>query len=192
MRDLRLYLSDQVQVFQDLPQRMGCHQQKALFLDRDGVINEDTHYVHEIEKCQFVPGIFNLCRYAKTRGYKIVVVTNQAGIAKGKYTEDDYFRFRAFVHERFLQEHCPIDAEYYCPYHEEGCVEKYRRASFERKPNPGMILRAVNELDIDIKKSILIGDKESDLEAGRRAGILRRWRLTPALRLSEIPLTVLD
>ena len=172
--------SSYAQACRELKDVVGAHKNKALFLDRDGVINVDTHYVHEIDKCQFVGGIFDLCRAAKAKGYKIVVVTNQAGIAKGKYTEEDYFKFRDFVHERFAAENCPIDAEYYCPFHEEGIVEKYRNASWDRKPNPGMILRAVKEMDIDVKKSILIGDKQSDIDAGKKAGVGKTVYLTAA------------
>ena len=172
--------SSYAQACRELKDVVGAHKNKALFLDRDGVINVDTHYVHEIDKCQFVGGIFDLCRAAKAKGYKIIVVTNQAGIAKGKYTEEDYFKFRDFVHARFAAENCPIDAEYYCPFHEEGIVEKYRKASWDRKPNPGMILRAVKEMDIDVKKSILIGDKQSDIDAGKRAGVGKTVYLTAA------------
>ena len=144
---------------------------KALFLDRDGVINIDKHHVYKIEDCEFVEGIFDLCREYKQKGYLIIVVTNQAGIAKGIYTEDDYYKFRNHVHEEFKKQNCAIDAEYFCPYHTEGIVEKYKKDSFDRKPNPGMILKAQNDFNIDLENSILIGDKESDVEAGLKAGI---------------------
>lgn len=144
---------------------------KALFLDRDGVINVDKHHVYRIEDCEFVNGIFDLCRKAKQEGYLIIVVTNQAGIAKGKYTEEDYFKFRDYVHAEFEKQGCAIDAEYFCPYHTEAVVEKYRRDSEDRKPNPGMILKAQKDFDIDLSKSILIGDKQSDIDAGESAGV---------------------
>ena len=144
---------------------------KALFLDRDGVINVDKHHVYKIEDCEFIDGIFDLCRKAKSEGYLIIVITNQAGIAKGKYTEEDYFKFRDYVHKEFENQGCPIDAEYFCPYHTEAVIEKYRKDSFDRKPNPGMILKAQKDFDIDLSQSILIGDKESDIEAGKRAGV---------------------
>ncbi len=144
---------------------------KALFLDRDGVINVDKHHVYKIEDCEFIDGIFDLCRKAKSDGYLIIVVTNQAGIAKGKYTEEDYFKFRDYVHKEFKKQGCPIDAEYFCPYHTEAVIEKYCKDSYDRKPNPGMILKAQHDFDIDLNQSILIGDKQSDIEAGNRAGI---------------------
>lgn len=142
----------------------------ALFLDRDGVINVDKHHVFKIEDCEFIDGIFDLCRQAKAQGHLLVVITNQAGIAKGLYTEADYFQFRDHVHAEFEKQACPIDAEYFCPFHVDG-IPPFRRRSFFRKPNPGMILAAARDLNIDLSRSTLIGDKESDLEAGRRAGV---------------------
>ena len=147
--------------------------QKALFLDRDGVINIDKHHVYKIEDCEFVDGIFDLCKKAKSEDYLLIVVTNQAGIAKGIYTEEDYFKFRDYVHSEFEKHGCPIDAEYYCPYHKEAVIEKYKQESYDRKPNPGMILKAQKDFNIDLSKSILIGDKESDIQAGKTANIGR-------------------
>ena len=157
------------QANRELKQVIGF-KNKALFLDRDGVINVDKHHVYKIEDCEFIDGIFDLCRKAKSQGYKIIVVTNQAGIAKGIYTEEDYFKFRDYVHAEFEKQGCPIDAEYYCPYHIEG-QGKYRKDSEDRKPNPGMILKAAKDFNIDLSQSILIGDKESDIEAGKNAGV---------------------
>lgn len=157
------------QANRELKQVIGF-KNKALFLDRDGVINVDKHHVYKIEDCEFIEGIFDLCRQAKRKGYKLIVVTNQAGIAKGIYTEEDYFKFRDYVHAEFEKQGCPIDAEYYCPYHIEG-QGKYRKDSEDRKPNPGMILKAAKDFNIDLSQSILIGDKESDIEAGKNAGV---------------------
>lgn len=148
------------------------HKNKALFLDRDGVINVDKHHVYKIEDCEFIDGIFDLCRQAYEAGYLLIVVTNQAGIAKGIYTEEDYFKFRDYVHGEFARQGCPITAEYYCPYHING-IGKYRKDSEDRKPNPGMILRAAKDFNIDLSQSVLIGDKENDIEAGKRAGVGR-------------------
>lgn len=143
---------------------------KALFLDRDGVINEDKHHLHKIEDCKFMDGIFDLCRDYKDRGFEIVVVTNQAGIAKGVYTENDYRALTAYIHAEFEKQGCPISAEYFCPYHPEG-NGRYKRSSFYRKPAPGMILRAAKELNIDLKQSVLIGDAETDITAAKTAGV---------------------
>lgn len=143
---------------------------KALFLDRDGVINVDRHHLYKIEECQFVEGIFDLCRDARRKGYKLIVVTNQAGIAKGLYSEEDYHLLTKHIHEQFVRQGCPLDAEYYCPFHPQGqgC---YCKVSPDRKPAPGMILRAAQEHCLDLPRSVLIGDKESDIEAGRAAGV---------------------
>ena len=160
----------------ELKYHIGNNKQKALFLDRDGVINVDKHHVYKIEDCEFVEGIFDLCREAKSKGYLLIVITNQAGIAKGIYTEEDYFKFRDYVHQEFAKQGCPIDAEYYCPYHKEAVIEKYRKESPDRKPNPGMIFRAATDWNIDLTQSILIGDKESDIEAGKTAGVGKNIR----------------
>lgn len=144
---------------------------KALFLDRDGVINEDKHHVYKISDCVFIEGIFDFCRKYKKAGYKLIVVTNQAGIAKGIYTKNDYFNFRDYIHNVFEENGCPIDGEYYCPFHQDATVQMYRADSEDRKPNPGMIFKAAKDFNIDLSESVLIGDKESDIEAGRKAGI---------------------
>lgn len=149
---------------------------KALFLDRDGVINVDKHHLHKIEDCEFMDGIFDLCRDYKSKGFEIVVVTNQAGIAKGLYSEADYFKLRDYIHKEFERQDCPIAAEYFCPYHSEG-VDKYRRGSFYRKPNAGMILRAAKDLNLDLAKSVLIGDAETDIMAAKTAGVGKTIRL---------------
>ena len=149
---------------------------KALFLDRDGVINVDSGYVHRIEDCQFITGIFDICRHAKQKGYKIIVVTNQAGIAKGVYQEDEYMILRKYIHDEFIKQGCSIDAEYYCPYHIDG-IGKYKKDSYERKPNPGMIFQSMRDFKVDLKNSILIGDKSEDIVAAQRAGIGNKIQL---------------
>ncbi len=143
---------------------------RALFMDRDGVINQEIGYLHKIRDCKFMPGIFDFCKTVKQFGYKLIVVTNQAGIAKGKYTEQDYKLLTEYMHSEFYNHGVEITAEYYCPYHIDG-LPPYNRNSFYRKPNPGMILRAAREHNIDLPNSLLIGDKETDIMAGIRAGI---------------------
>ena len=139
---------------------------KALFLDRDGVINIHDGYTYRIEDFRFKTGIFENCRNYLSQGYRIFVITNQAGIAKGIFTESDFLELTEWMIKEFRNEGIEIVKVYYCPHHPDitgpcSC----------RKPEPGMILQAVKEFGIDIKKSLLIGDKESDIEAGRRAGI---------------------
>ncbi|MBD1394638.1 D-glycero-beta-D-manno-heptose 1,7-bisphosphate 7-phosphatase [Mucilaginibacter glaciei] len=139
---------------------------KALFLDRDGVINIDKNYVYKISDFEFVDGIFDLCRKFQNDGYLIIVITNQAGIARGYYTTNDFKKLTAWMTEQFKVEGVMIDNVYFCPHHPDfniGCDC--------RKPNPGMILDAVRDFDIDLSLSLLIGDKQSDLDAGSNAGI---------------------
>jgi D-glycero-D-manno-heptose 1,7-bisphosphate phosphatase len=146
---------------------------KALFLDRDGVINVDRDYVHRVEDFAFVDGIFDLCRAAQRDGCTIVVITNQAGVARGKFTEDDLARVTRFMLDTFAREGVTIAQVYCCVFHPEAPLERYRADSFDRKPNPGMLLRARDELAIDLAASALIGDRLTDIEAGRRAGVGR-------------------
>jgi len=135
---------------------------RALFLDRDGIINEDVRYPHLPEHIRFCEGIFDVCRTAAEKGYLLIVVTNQAGVAKGYYTEDDVVALHEWMREQFLLQGITITAFYYSPYHNDGTVEKYVRNSDCRKPNPGMVLRAAGDYDIDIARSLMVGDKESD------------------------------
>ena len=144
---------------------------KALFLDRDGVINADHGYVYKNEDCKFIDGIFEFCQKAKAKGYLIIIVTNQAGIARGYYTIEDFRKLTNFIESEFKKKGINITKTYFCPFHEDGIVPEYSRASFDRKPNPGMILQAQNEFNIDLSKSVLIGDKESDIQAAKNAAI---------------------
>jgi D-glycero-D-manno-heptose 1,7-bisphosphate phosphatase len=139
---------------------------KALFLDRDGVINIDKHHIFRKEDFEFSPGIFDLCKGYSRQGFLIIVLTNQAGIAKGFYSVADFLQLTAWMNDQFLSFGITISKVYYCPHHPDitGPCEC-------RKPNPGMIIQAVKEFDLDINECVLIGDKESDIEAGRRAGI---------------------
>ncbi len=144
---------------------------KALFLDRDGVINVDSGYVHKSEDVEFVPGIFDLARLATESGYLLIVVTNQSGIGRGKFSETDFWNLMSWMENRFAAENCPLTAIYFCPYHPIHGVGDYRRESPFRKPNPGMILAAQAEWSIDLSKSVLIGDKPSDIDAGIAAEV---------------------
>lgn len=139
---------------------------KALFIDRDGVINVDKVHVFLKEDFEFTPGIFDLCRSYQDKGFLIIVITNQAGIAKGIYTEDDFLKLTDWMTREFKKKGITISKVYYCPHHPDftGPCEC-------RKPKPGMILKAKKEFDLDLSESVLIGDKENDLQAGRNAGI---------------------
>jgi D-glycero-D-manno-heptose 1,7-bisphosphate phosphatase len=143
----------------------------ALFLDRDGVINVDHAYVCKKENFEFVDGIFELCRTAKQLGFLICVVTNQAGIGRGYYTEKDFLELTDWMCSVFSEEGSAIDKVYFCPTHPEYGVGEYKTDSLFRKPGPGMILQAAQELGIDLAKSVLVGDKETDIQAGIAAGV---------------------
>ncbi len=162
---------------------------RALFLDRDGVINIDRGYVWRREEFEFVEGIFDLCRSAAELGYMVFVVTNQAGIGRGYYSERDFLELTDWMRGMFLARGAPIAKVYYCPFHPEHGVGDYKRDSVDRKPAPGMILRAASEFDLDLKNSILVGDREIDIEAGTAAGVgfslLFQRGAEPSLRKSS-------
>ena len=144
---------------------------KALFLDRDGVVNVDTHYVGRIEDFEFIGGVFDTLRQAQEQGFVLIVVTNQAGIARGFYTEDDFARLTNWMIAELSKERIAIKQVYYCPFHIDGVVAEFTGESEMRKPNPGMLLQAQRDHNLDMSQSIMIGDKESDIEAGKRAGV---------------------
>ncbi len=145
------------------------------------MINVDHAYVHRPEDFEFLPGIFDLVRSANDLGYAVVVVTNQAGIGRGLYSEADFHSLTAWMLDQFRQRASRIDAVYFSPYHPEHGVGEYKRDSKCRKPGPGMLLRAAEDLDLDLDRSIILGDKPSDLAAGVSAGVPYRWFLTNSL-----------
>jgi D-glycero-D-manno-heptose 1,7-bisphosphate phosphatase len=146
---------------------------KALFLDRDGIINVDRGYVGRIEDFEFVDGIFDLVRKARALGYVPVVVTNQSGIARGYFDEAAFHGLTAFMLDRFAEEGAPIERVYFCPTHPEAAVARYRREDPRRKPAPGMLLDAIAELGIEPARSVMIGDQWSDALAAQAAGVGR-------------------
>jgi len=147
---------------------------KALFLDRDGVINQEVNYLYRPEDVRWVEGIVPLCLTAHTLGYKLVVVTNQAGIARGYYSEQQFHELMAWMSFELARDGVTLDAVYFSPYHPEGTGE-YGRDHPDRKPNPGMMLRAARDLDLDLGQSILIGDRCTDIAAANSAGLLQAF-----------------
>lgn len=143
----------------------------ALFLDRDGVVNADKGYVHTAEETEFISGIFELVRQANDAGYKVIIITNQAGIGRGYYTEETFHAYMEWMKEEFRKQSARIDAVYFCPHHPEHGVGEYKQNCECRKPKPGMILQAAKEHGIDIEKSIMLGDKETDMQAAKAAGV---------------------
>ena len=143
----------------------------AIFFDRDGVLNEEVGYLYEISKFKWIDGAIDAIKLCNEKNFLVIVVTNQSGIARGLYTEDDTKKLHNFMQSELKKFGAHIDAFYYCPHHPEGKVAAYKKICDCRKPEPGLILRACKDFDIDVANSILIGDSARDIEAGRRAGI---------------------
>jgi D-glycero-D-manno-heptose 1,7-bisphosphate phosphatase len=144
---------------------------KALFLDRDGVINVEKHHLYQREAFEFQTGIFELCRAAQSQGFLLIVVTNQAGIARGLYREADFLDLTDWMIREFAERQIQIARVYYCPYHPVHGIGPYKRDSPDRKPGPGMLLRAGQEWNLDLSASALIGDHLSDIDAACAAGV---------------------
>ena len=144
---------------------------RALFLDRDGVINEDRGYVHRREDFVFLDGVFDACRRAAGLDYRLVVVTNQSGIGRGFYSEKDFRRLNEWMLAQFGRHGVAISDVYHDATHPQCGLGENRRVSAGRKPGPGMIFRARDELDLDLSRSALVGDRESDMAAARAAGV---------------------
>lgn len=151
---------------------------RALFLDRDGVINHEVGYLYRAEDVRFVDGIFDLCRTARRLGYKLVVVTNQSGIARGLYRTDQFEALMQWMRAEFEREGVPLDAVYHCPFHPEHGVGEFRREHEDRKPGPGMLLRAAYDLGLDLRQSILVGDRCSDVAAAHAADLRQAFLLS--------------
>lgn len=143
----------------------------AVFFDRDGVLNEDRGYVFEIEKFTWIDGAREAIKAANSAGYFVFVVTNQSGVARGFYEETHIETLHRSMKDELAKIGAHIDAFEYCPHHPEAVIDRYRRVSDRRKPAPGMINDLLDRFPVDASRSILIGDKPTDLEAARKAGI---------------------
>lgn len=150
----------------------------ALFLDRDGVIHKEIGYLFKPEQVQFLPGIFDLCRAAVGLGYKIIIITNQSGIARGLYSEADFHALMSWMMKQFARHQINVTAYYYCPHHPEHGIGPYRKECADRKPQPGMLLHASRDHNIEMKRSVFVGDRCSDMEAGNAAGVGKLVLLT--------------
>ena len=148
---------------------------KALFLDRDGIINVDSAYVYQPQKFIFVEGIFDLCRYFVKQDYRLFIITNQAGIGRGFYSKDDFEQLMAWVSEEFAKQNIVIEKSYYCPHHPTAGIGHYKINCDCRKPEAGMLLEAAKEFNLDLSESLLIGDKISDIEAGKRVRLKKTY-----------------
>lgn len=150
-------------------------ERRALFLDRDGTINVDYHYVHRTEDFEWVPGIVELCRAAVGKGYDIVIVTNQSGLERGYFTEADYQNLTAHMLRLFAAEGVSVLDVLHCPWLEHP----------DRKPNPGLFLKARDKWGIDMAASYSLGDKPRDVLAGTRAGVGHNYLLDAAATVCE-------
>ena len=136
---------------------------KAVFLDRDGVINVDKGYVYEIDKLEFIPRAVEGLKLLQEAGFKLIIITSQSGIGRGYYTEEDYHKFMRYMYEKLEEHDIKIDGEYFCSHAPEANCDC-------RKPGTALIENAVKEHKIDLKESYLIGDKTSDIKAGENIG----------------------
>jgi len=144
---------------------------RGLILDRDGVVNHDPGYLHRIEDCRFIDGIFEMTAAFAARGFLIVIATNQSGIGRGLYGEADFATLMSWMKDEFQRHGVTLAGIYFCPDHPTEGVGRYRRANPWRKPGPGMLQQAAADLGLDLARSWTVGDKPSDIEAGRAAGV---------------------
>jgi D-glycero-D-manno-heptose 1,7-bisphosphate phosphatase len=142
------------------------------------VVNEEVGYLHRADEVRFVDGIFSLCRTAAGLGYRLIVVTNQAGIARGYYSEADFDVLMEFMRGKLRAEGIELDAVYYCPFHPEHGVGKYRREHEDRKPGTGMLRRGAKEFEVDLSESVMVGDRCSDVGAANAAGLRRMFLIS--------------
>ncbi|QTF07309.1 D-glycero-beta-D-manno-heptose 1,7-bisphosphate 7-phosphatase [Brenneria izadpanahii] len=143
----------------------------AVFLDRDGTINVDHGYVHEIDQFQFIDGVIDAMRELKNMGFTLVLVTNQSGIARGKFTEDQFMQLTEWMDWSLADRGVDLDGIYFCPHHPEFGSEEYRQVCDCRKPEPGMLISAQRHLNIDMAASYMVGDKAEDMQAAIAAGV---------------------
>lgn len=143
----------------------------AVFIDRDGVINVDHGYVHTVDDFEYVEGVFEACKKLKDMGYLLVLVTNQAGIARGMYTEDEFLTLTEWMDWNFVDNGVEFDGIYYCPHHPTEGKGDYLQDCNCRKPKPGMFISARDFLKIDMANSVMIGDKTDDMKAAEAAEV---------------------
>ena len=143
---------------------------KAIFFDRDGTLCEDRNYLRRSGDIRILPGVVQALQQLRDRGFQLIIVTNQSGVARGFFTEDDLAEIHSALEAQFDQFGIRFAGIYYCPHLEDGELPAYSRPCDCRKPEPGLLLKAAADHGIELKDSFMIGDKISDIEAGRRAG----------------------
>ncbi len=143
----------------------------AIFIDRDGVINKDHGYISKVDDFEYIDGVFDACKAFKEMGYLLVLVTNQSGIARGYYTEDEFIALTEWMDWNFADKGVEFDGIYYCPHHPDHGNEIYRKECECRKPKAGMFNSAAEFLKIDMTRSVMIGDKGDDMRAAKTANV---------------------
>ena len=151
---------------------------KTIFLDRDGVINKDINYLHKIDDFEFIDGIFDVCLYFQSLGYKIIIITNQSGISRGYYSHSDYQKVTQWMLDQFKYKNINILDVFHCPHGPDSTCDC-------RKPKPGMFLKARDKHNTDMEKSWMIGDKERDTIAANSAGIDNTILIRSSHRIDE-------
>jgi len=158
----------------------------SIFLDRDGVINIDEGYTYKWSKFEFIEGAIEALKHLKNLGKNLIIVTNQSGIARGYYTEEDYLQLEAMMLDEMKSFGINILDVYHCPHHIDGAVPSLSIQCSHRKPSPGMILSAIRDHGLDPSRSIIIGDKESDIEAGENAKLAGKYLINPNHDIHEL------
>lgn len=144
---------------------------KAVFFDRDGTLNVEKDYLYRPEDFQWEQDAVEAIKYCHEQGYLVIVVTNQSGVARGYYKEEDILRLHEYMDGLLAREGTKIDGYYYCPHHPQAQVERYRQNCSCRKPLPGLVIQAIKDFDIEPSRSLMIGDKPRDVECGQAAGV---------------------
>lgn len=157
----------------------------AIFLDRDGVINVDTGYVYLVDDFKFIDGVIDALLKLKQKGYLLVVVTNQSGIARGLFTEEQFMSLTEWMDWSLADRGVDLDGIYFCPHHPSEGSDQYRKSCSCRKPGPDMILDAVKHLDIDLTRSYMVGDKPSDMKAAINAGVAHKILVETGKAITE-------
>jgi D-glycero-D-manno-heptose 1,7-bisphosphate phosphatase len=164
----------------------------AAFIDRDGVINRELDYVHRPEDFHLLQGAITGLQHLQAAGYALVVVTNQAGIARGLYSEADYEHLTRYMRALLREHGVELAGVYHCPHHPTAGIGAYRVDCTCRKPQPGMLLDAARDLGLSLPHSVLVGDKASDVEAGRRAGVRHCVLVSSGHALSAVDRSAAD
>ena len=154
---------------------------KALFLDRDGVINKELNHLIDIDQFVFFEDVFDVCRYFQKKNYLIIIITNQSGIARGYYTEHDFQTLTKWMLSEFTKNKIKISAVYHCPHHPD-----FNGKCNCRKPNIGMITKAKNKFNLNLANSILVGDKDTDIKAAISAGIGNKYLVSTGHKIVNV------